>query len=77
MAGESDIHRALGELNGTLAGIKSMLERHENAITNHSNELAESRGASRANRMLVFAVPPAFAALVEAFKALWHSGGHS
>lgn len=44
----------------------------------HSNELAETRGANRANRWLVLTVPPGLVAIVEAVRAVFqhNPGGH-
>lgn len=78
MPGDAETQRLLGELNGTLKGIGEMLNRHETTISRHSDELAESRGASRANRWLAVSIPPALVVIVETAKAVFHiGGGHS
>ncbi len=70
-----DISRELGRLAEAITRINASMDRHEEEIAKHANELAETRGAARANKWLAIALPPAVVAAVEGFKAFFHAGG--
>ena len=71
-----DIREALGRLNGTLDGLTRMVQRHEDTIQQHANELAEARGVAKNSRALAFGVPTSIAAIVETLRWFVHGGGH-
>jgi hypothetical protein len=78
VSGQSQLFDLTREAHGRTATLEAnridsdrRLERVEEVQGKHANELAESRGASKANRWLAITMPPIVLAVFEGIKLLF------
>lgn len=65
-------HSRTAQLETTKIDLERRVKDVENVQVRHSDELAESRGVSKTNRLLAITIPPAILAIWEGIKTFNH-----